>query len=61
MYDCVIIGMGAAGMSAAIYAKRSNLKTLILEENMPGGILNKISKIDNYLGFKSISGRFQRN
>lgn len=56
MYDCVIIGMGAAGMSAAIYAKRSNLKTLILEENMPGGILNKISKIDNYLGFKSISG-----
>lgn len=56
MYDCIIIGMGAAGMSASIYAKRSNLKTLILEENMPGGILNKVSKIDNYLGFKSISG-----
>lgn len=56
MYDCIIIGMGASGMSAGIYAKRSNLKTLILEENMPGGILNKVSKIENYLGFKSISG-----
>ncbi len=56
MYDCIIIGMGAAGMSAAIYSNRSNLKTLILEENIPGGILNKVSLIENYPGFKSISG-----
>lgn len=56
MYDCIIIGMGCAGMSAGVYAKRGGLKTLILEENMPGGLLNKVSSIENYLGFKSISG-----
>lgn len=56
MYDCIIIGMGCAGMSAGVYAKRAGLKTLILEENMPGGLLNKVPSIENYLGFKSISG-----
>ena len=56
MYDCIIIGMGCAGMSAGIYAKRGNLKTLILDAKMPGENLTKISKIENYLGFKSITG-----
>lgn len=32
MYDLIIIGMGPSGMSAALYAKRSNLNTLILEK-----------------------------
>ena len=45
MYDCVIIGMGPAGMGAGIYAKRSGLKTLMLDESAPGGLLNKISII----------------
>lgn len=56
MYDCIIIGMGCAGMSAGIYAKRAGLKTLMLDENMPGSALNKVNKIENYLGFKSITG-----
>lgn len=32
MYDVIIIGMGPSGMSAALYAKRSNMKTLIIEK-----------------------------
>ncbi len=56
MYDCIVIGMGCAGMSAAIYAKEAGLKTLILEESVPGGLLNKIKKVNNYLGFKDING-----
>lgn len=56
MYDVVIIGMGCAGMSAGIYAKNSGLNTLILEENYPGGILNKVNIVDNYLGFNDITG-----
>ena len=39
MYDLIIVGLGAAGISAAIYAKRSNLKVLCLEKGMPGGII----------------------
>ena len=46
MYDLIIIGLGAAGISAAIYAKRSNLKVLCLEKGMPCGIINYIDKID---------------
>lgn len=56
MYDCIVIGMGCAGMSAAIYAKSAGLKTLILEESAPGGLLNKIKKVNNYLGFSNING-----
>lgn len=56
MYDCIVIGMGCAGMSAAIYAKNAGLKTLILEESAPGGLLNKIKNVNNYLGFSNISG-----
>ncbi len=56
MYDAIIVGMGCAGMSAGIYAKRAGLKTLMLDEIMPGENLSKISVIENYLGFKSITG-----
>ena len=56
MYDCIIIGMGAAGMSAAIYAKNAGMNVLMLEASAPGGILNKVKSVDNYLGFKEISG-----
>ena len=56
MYDCIIVGMGCAGMSAGIYAKRAGLNTLMLDETMPGENLAKISVIENYLGFKSITG-----
>ena len=56
MYDVIIIGIGCAGMSAGIYAKNSGLKTLILESTYPGGILNKVNIVDNYLGFNDITG-----
>lgn len=56
MYDVIVIGMGPAGMSAAVYAKRSGLNVLMLEKAAPGGLLNKTNIVDNYLGYESISG-----
>jgi len=56
MYDLIIIGMGISGISAAIYAKRANLKVLMLEASAPGGTLNKIAKVENYPGISMISG-----
>lgn len=55
-FDCVVIGSGIAGMTAAIYLKRSNLNILVLDNDAPGGLLNKINKIENYPGFLNISG-----
>ena len=55
-YDSIIIGMGVAGISAAIYAKRAGNNVLMIEKMRPGGILNIIDNIENYPGFKSISG-----
>ena len=56
MFDLIIIGAGPAGMSASIYARKANLNTLLFEFDSPGGLLNKLNKVDNYLGFKDISG-----
>lgn len=56
IYNLIIIGMGISGISAAIYAKRSNLNVLIIDKSMPGGLLNNIETIDNYPGYASISG-----
>ena len=56
MFDLIIIGAGPAGMSASVYASKANLNTLLIESDTPGGLLNKLNKIDNYLGFKNISG-----
>lgn len=55
-YDVIIVGMGIAGISAAIYAKNSGLKVLLLESNAPGGLLNKINTIYNYPGYAEIKG-----
>lgn len=55
-YDLIIIGMGISGISAAIYAKRSNLNVLVIDKSMPGGLLNNIESIDNYPGYTHISG-----
>lgn len=54
--DVVIIGSGIAGISAAIYLKRSSLSFVLLDKSMPGGKLNIIHRIDNYPGYPSISG-----
>lgn len=51
MYDSIIIGAGIAGITSAIYLKRSNKKILLIESKMPGGQINKTSRIDNYPGY----------
>ena len=50
MYDLIIIGAGPAGMSAAIYAARGGLKTLVLESMGVGGQMNYTYEIANYPG-----------
>ncbi|MDR2676876.1 MAG: thioredoxin-disulfide reductase [Endomicrobium sp.] len=57
IYDIIIVGAGSAGLSAAIYASRAKLKTLLLEKNRCGGHLLIIDLLENYPGFyKGISG-----
>ena len=51
MYDIIIIGGGAAGMSAAIYASRGGMKTLMLEKTACGGQAVRTYEVDNYPGF----------
>lgn len=55
-YKVVIIGSGIAGMTAGIYLKRSGIEPLIIEKSAPGGTLNEIPIIENYPGYKDISG-----
>ncbi|GHT65942.1 thioredoxin reductase [Endomicrobiia bacterium] len=51
VYDIVIIGGGPAGLSAAIYASRARLKTLLIEKNGCGGQITVTDLIENYPGF----------
>ena len=55
-WDVVIIGAGPAGLTAATYAARYGLKTLVLEAENPGGQVAVSPLIENYPGFTSISG-----
>lgn len=55
-FDCIIIGAGVAGTTASIYLKRWNFNILLLEKNMPGGIISNTSIIENYPGIKKIDG-----
>ena len=56
MYDVIVIGSGPSGITAAIYAKRRNLSTLVISKG--NGSLEKAEKIDNYYGFANgISGK----
>lgn len=55
-YDVIIIGGGAAGLTAAIYARRAGLKTLVLEAFAPGGKLIKTFELENWPGIKNVNG-----
>jgi thioredoxin reductase (NADPH) len=55
-YDTIIIGAGPAGMTAAIYAIRANLKVLMLDKLSPGGQMLNTNEIENYTGVGAING-----
>ncbi|WP_278245003.1 NAD(P)/FAD-dependent oxidoreductase [[Clostridium] dakarense] len=50
-FDVVIIGGGAAGLTAAIYCGRARLKTLLIEKSLIGGLATYTNEIENYPGF----------
>ncbi len=55
-FDALIIGGGPAAFSASIYLSRAGYKTAYIEKNVPGGRLVNIATIENYAGFKHITG-----
>ena len=55
-YDLIIVGSGPAGMTAAVYSARKQIKTLLISKDL-GGQLLLTSDIENYMGYQYISGR----
>jgi thioredoxin reductase (NADPH) len=56
-YDLIIVGGGPAGLAAAVYGASEGLRTLIVEQEAPGGQAGQSSRIENYLGFpEGLSG-----
>jgi thioredoxin reductase (NADPH) len=65
-YEIIIVGAGPAGQTAALYAGRSRVPTLVLERGVPGGELWNTAEVEDYPGFEHIMGpeladRFQRH
>jgi len=57
MHDLIILGSGPAGLSAAIYASRAELDAIVIEKApMSGGQVINTYEVDNYPGYKGISG-----
>lgn len=55
-YDLIILGAGPAGLTAGIYAARGGLRAVVVESKAVGGQASLTAEIENYPGFKSISG-----
>lgn len=55
-WDVIIVGAGSAGLSAGIYAVRSGLKTLVIDDKLGGGTISDAPTVVNYPGFAEISG-----
>ncbi|MFB4167878.1 thioredoxin-disulfide reductase [Virgibacillus sp. JSM 102003] len=56
MYDVIIAGAGPAGMTAAVYASRANLDTLMIERGIPGGQMANTEDVENFPGFEHVLG-----
>jgi thioredoxin reductase (NADPH) len=55
-YEIIIVGAGPAGQTAALYAGRSRIPTLVLERGIPGGELLNTAEVEDYPGFEHIMG-----
>ncbi|MCO0832264.1 thioredoxin-disulfide reductase [Fructobacillus sp. W13] len=55
-YDVIIIGAGPAGMTAATYASRAELKTIMIDQGIYGGQMNNTADVENYPGYNNIKG-----
>src|SRR5688572_16523298 len=56
-YDAVIVGAGPAGMTAALYAARALLSTVVLERGEPGGELLNTEYLENFISYPKVLGR----
>lgn len=56
IYDIIILGGGIAGMTAAIYAARANLRTVILEKSICGGLVNTTYCLENFPSQPGVGG-----
>ena len=56
LFDVVIIGAGPAGLTSALYSLRANLSVALVDNGLPGGQMNNTLEIENYPGYKTISG-----
>ena len=56
MRDCIVIGSGIAGVTAALYLKKANKDVMLVERKIPGGAINTTSSVKNYPGIDNISG-----
>lgn len=55
-YDVIIIGAGPAGMTAATYASRAELRAVMIDQGIYGGQMNNTAEVENYPGYNSIMG-----
>lgn len=56
IFDVLIIGAGASGLTTALYTAREGLKTIVVEKGMYGGQMQKTNMIENYSGFRNVYG-----